>query len=105
MFLGTLAAVHEPAQVTRGGFHNRPIIHIKLGALTLTCSVEGARELASDLFRVSEAAAPRGAECDAPVAPDCTVTFDRILRGNADLVPAEHATLSPAQSADFEARR
>ena len=43
MFLASLSAVHEPAQVTRGGFHDRPIIHIKLGALTLTCSVDDAR--------------------------------------------------------------
>ena len=56
MFLASLSAVHEPAQVTRGGFHDRPIIHIKLGALTLTCSVDDARELAANLLRAANEA-------------------------------------------------
>lgn len=84
MFLASLSAVHEPAQVTRGGFHDRPIIHIKLGALTLTCSVDDARELAANLLRAANEATPITA------AP---VPADGILRGNADLVPAQHATL------------
>ena len=79
MFLGTLAAHHEPAKVARGGFVDRPLIHLDIGALKFTCSVADARALAADLTRAADQAEPKPA--------------DGILRGNADLVPAQHATL------------
>lgn len=98
MFLASLTHL-DAAKVTRGGFHDRPIIHIDLGALKLTCSVEDARELAKTL-QTAVMACQFDEALDEALKP-----LDNILRGNADLVPAEHATLSPAQSADFEARR
>lgn len=104
MFLGTLSAVHEAAKVTRGGFVDRPLIHLDIGAMKFTCSVDDARALGNELLRAAGEAhreqASAHARCVLCEGWAASQNFgglpaDGILRGNADL-SSEHATLRPA---------
>jgi hypothetical protein len=84
MYLASLVAAHGPAKVSRGGLTDRPVIFMQFGALQVSCSVDDARALSKALNSAILETHPIAAE-PAPA--------DGILRGNADLVPAQHATL------------